>query len=385
MMRRRDTASGSRRGMALIGALGGVIVIGVVMSGVIFMSTQESRAATGVFGQERAFRAAEAGLNTALAGWNPVAMSALPIGYVHSQTYGESDWAATVRATKLTSNLFSLVSTATVHPGTSWEARKSTGLAVRTAPPEFNFLGALTVREGLRIGGSSFISGVDANPPSWDGCAATTDTLPGIVQGMQGGVNWQGCPALNCVQGDPKFLKDERADSLDTYFDFGDLDWAALTAMATKVYPGGTSVGSIAPVESNGVCATGVLNNWGQPLHTIPAGACENYFPITHFSGPGTSKITSGGSGQGIVLVDDNLEISGGLEFYGVMIVRGTITTTGNGGRIRGVLMAANVNSADNIVLGDATVRFSSCAVERARAGAAIPLRIAERPWVDIY
>jgi hypothetical protein len=169
------------------------------------------------------------------------------------------------------------------------------------------------------------------------------------------------------------------------YFEFGDLDWESLTAMADKVYPGATSVGSIAPVVTNGVCDKSVLNNWGQPLHTNPAGACESYFPIIHFKGPGTAKITSGGSGQGIVLVDDNLEISGGLEFYGMVIVRGTITTTGNGGRVRGGLMAANLNLDQNTVLGDATVRFSSCAIERASAGAAIPVRIAERPWAEMY
>jgi hypothetical protein len=374
-----------RAGVALVSALGAIVVIGVVLGGVVFMSTHEARAASGAFGQERAFRAAEAGLNTALASWNSAATANLPVGAVFTEAYSGIGWNATVRSTKLNPNLYSLASTATVHPGTPRESRKTTSLSIRLSPPQFNLLGALTVRGNMRIGGSSSISGFDVNPPSWSGCGATQPTKPGIVQGLTGATQWQGCPSLTCVEGDPKFQLNASADSLSTYFDFGDLDWDALTAMADKVYPGSASVGSIGPSETNGVCNTGVQNNWGQPYNTHPAGACENYFPIVHFKGPGTAKITSGGSGQGILLVDDNLEISGGLEFYGIVVVRNTITTTGNGGRVRGGLMAANLNLDENTVLGDATVRYSSCAIERVSAGAAIPIRIANRAWAEMH
>jgi hypothetical protein len=374
-----------RAGVALVAALGAIIVIGIILSGVVFVSTQEARAASGMFGQERAFRAAEAGLNTAVATWNSTATATLPVGSVHTQSLNGSGWTAVVRSTKLTPDVYSVLSTSIVHPGTAREARKSTALAIRLSPPQFNLLGALTVRGNMRIGGSSFVSGHDVAPPSWSNCPATQPTKPGIVQGLTGETRWQGCPSLSCVEGSPKFQLSEEADSLSTYFEFGDLDWDALTAMADKVYPGTASVGSIAPVESGGVCNTGVQNNWGQPLNTTPAGACENYFPIIHFKGAGTAKITSGGSGQGILLVDDNLEISGGLEFYGIVIVRNTITTTGNGGRVRGGLMAANLNLEENTVLGDATVRYSSCAIERVSAGAAIPIRIAGRAWAEMH
>lgn len=61
-------------------ALGGLVIIGVLIAGVFFTSNQELRVGTNTFVQERAFRAAEYGLNTSLANWDNAEMVLLPIG-----------------------------------------------------------------------------------------------------------------------------------------------------------------------------------------------------------------------------------------------------------------------------------------------------------------
>ena len=63
-----------RKGIAIVAALGGLVVIGALIAGVFFVSTQESHISGGSLVHERAFRAAELGLNTTLANWDNVGM-----------------------------------------------------------------------------------------------------------------------------------------------------------------------------------------------------------------------------------------------------------------------------------------------------------------------
>ncbi|MCR4342031.1 MAG: hypothetical protein NUW01_19310, partial [Gemmatimonadaceae bacterium] len=69
-----------RKGIAIIAALGGIVVIGALIAGVFFVSTQENQISRGALVHERAFRAAELGLNTTLASWDAPGMFALPVG-----------------------------------------------------------------------------------------------------------------------------------------------------------------------------------------------------------------------------------------------------------------------------------------------------------------
>ena len=84
--------------------------------------------------------------------------------------------------------------------------------------------------------------------------------------------------------------------------------------------------------------------NWGEPWYpAVPATAsvCQNWFPIIYR--PGNLKL-QGGRGQGILLVDGDLELAGGVEFFGIVLVKGRLNTTGNGNKINGAVMARNVD-----------------------------------------
>lgn len=378
-----------RKGIAIVAALGGIVVIGALIAGVFFVSSQESQISGGTLVHERAFRAAELGLNTTLANWDAPVMYALPVGTMTTKTYSGTGWVDTVIVTKLTNQAYSMLSTATAGSGRLARSRKKTLLSIRLSSPDFNFLGALTIRGGLQIGGNSEVNGVNQNPAGWGGCAAATDSMAGVAMKDPSQIFYSGCSDGSCIEGSPPVESNPAADDTTNYFKFGDEDWKSLTASANKVINGNNTYNGISPVVTNGVCTKSATLNWGAPVHTVPANACQNYFPIIYAksSSSGVLKL-SGGKGQGILLVDGDLEISGGFEFYGPVIVRGRIKAVGTagGGKLTGAVMAANVLIEDDSqVLGDATIRYSSCAIEKAIAGSANPRRLAERAWTEVH
>jgi hypothetical protein len=104
---------------------------------------------------------------------------------------------------------------------------------------------------------------------------------------------------------------------------------------------------------------------------------------INVVNGTGNLQIT-GGYGQGILLVDGDLSVQGGFEFYGPVIALGHLTTAGTGGHFNGGVMAADVNLEQSTVLGNAVVTYSSCSVSRALQGSASGRLFKERRWVDL-
>ncbi len=89
--------------------------------------------------------------------------------------------------------------------------------------------------------------------------------------------------------------------------------------------------------------------------------------------------------GQGIVVIEGNLRVQGGFEFYGIILVRGTLETAGTGGHFNGAVLAANVSLDDNVALGDALVNYSSCAVARALRAGTMGAPIRSRGWMQAF
>ncbi|MGI9140263.1 MAG: hypothetical protein ACR2GJ_04035 [Gemmatimonadaceae bacterium] len=372
-----------RNGIAIVAALGGLVVIGALIAGVFFVSTQESQISGGTLVHERAFRAAELGLNTTLANWDNSSMFGMSTGQTRKFAYAGTGWVDTVVVTKVTPHSYSLLSEAIAGTGRLARSRKRTLLSVRLSSPDFNFIGALTVRGAIEVGGSSQIQGANTSPSTWSTCPAVSDSLAGIATADVSKITYSG--VAYSVNGNPAVLQDASAADTTNYFTFGDEDWASLTSQATKVYTGNTTLSQVNPVVTNGVCDKSAGNNWGAPIHSVPANACQNYFPIIHAKGTGGVLKLSGNKGQGILLVDGDLEISGGFEFYGPVIVRGRLKSTGTGGKLNGAVMAANVQLDETIVTGNSTITYSSCAVEKAIAASANPRRMAERAWIEVH
>src|SRR2546430_14090214 len=69
----------SEKGMALLMALGAIVIIGVLVGGVVFVSTQDYRIGGNTVRQTRAAAAAELGLNRAPQDWD-LANNQRPVG-----------------------------------------------------------------------------------------------------------------------------------------------------------------------------------------------------------------------------------------------------------------------------------------------------------------
>ena len=377
----------TRKGFALPIALGSMVVIGMILAGVFFAATQENRAGRNTLNQERAFRAAEFGLNYGYGRWNNGTMSALANGGVATIVYDSSakGWTSSLSVTRLNDNTYWLVSTGNAGSGSTL-ARHRTGVVLRVGYPNINFLAALTVKGGIKLGGSSYTTGQDTPPAGWN-CPPPGTTRPGIATDDSSNIDLTGCTNLTCVDGSPKVLESPAVSDTNTFFTYGsDANWATLTSAATWVFPGSSTItGTIPSYNADGSCKTTDKFNWGDPNRALPSGTCEGYFPIIYFQGTGTTTNISGGVGQGILLVDGDLTVQGGFVWYGPVIVRGHLSTQGTGAHFNGAVMAADVDFEQNNLLGNAVIDYSACAIQSALVGAGVPKRIRERSWAEMY
>ena len=362
-----------RSGFALPVAVFAIVIIGALVAGAFFASTQEFRIGTNTLQQTRALGAAEFGLNQTQATWNSKWNTTMQRGQVQTLTPATSDGSvATVRVTRLNDQAFLVAS-----EGSSGQARRRTAKLLVLNIPQINVLAALTARGATKIGGSSFIDGNDHNYPGWD-CPAAGPALPGIAASDTSQITTAGCHNYNCVAGNPKVIETPAAADTSTYFNFGSLDWNQLTAMASKLASGGKTA---LPSVSNGVCDENNLDNWGEP-YKANGGPCVDYYPIIYASGHLTMN---GGRGQGILLVEGDLHVQGGFEFFGPVIVRGMLKTSGTGGHFNGGVLAANVDLDQNVVIGNAVIEFSRCTLLKALNGSATPTTAIERAWYEVY
>jgi len=132
------------------------------------------------------------------------------------------------------------------------------------------------------------------------------------------------------------------------------------------------------------VCNRAVESNWGAP--TDKTNACFTYFPILYHYGD--LSISGSGEGQGILLVEGNLNVQGRIDFYGPVIATGGVNIRGTGSddvKFYGGVMAQDVTLDDSKLTGNAMINYSSCAIKRAVQGSALPIPLTERSWVQVY
>jgi len=365
----------NERGVALAVSIFALVVIGALVAGAFFMGMQEQRVGRNTIQFQQAFAAAEEGANRQVANWNRDANNALVSGdsviFAGTVVNARGWYRGSIR--RLNDQLFFVRS-----EGFSFDsaARQHVGLLVRLRPFDFDIEAALKTQGDLKIGGSSYIDGHDQAPTGWT-CPALEPPLPGIMINDSTKITEVGCPGLTCVDGSVKVDQDPTmtADSLTT---FGEMSFDDLKQYATLFVSGGTR--KIKPELSGVTCDKSNLNNWGDPLH--PGQPCGSYFPVVWVDG---DLNINGEQGQGVLIVDGNLNVQGGFDFFGPVIVRGALDTQGTGGHFNGGVIAANVNLEQNDVLGDAVITFSSCAVIKALRASAPGALLTERSWVNLY
>lgn len=379
------SSSRSRPGIALAVALAAIVIIGGLLVGIFYASTQEYRIGRNNIMQARALNGAEYGLNRLLAAdfqtsWKTVVAKDSMLGVLAYQPSPST--VDTVRVTSLGNGMYNVTSES--YSGTSRataRARKRIAALIVLRTVDLNLRGALTTRGATKIGGSTYINGYDTTVANW-GCPPPGSPMPGIAIADSTQVSTSGCSGYTCVNGSPPVQQDSAAADTATYTQFGDVSWSELASMATLSYSNGTTLTGMAPSYSGAACNTADSNNWGDPLRTTSPAYCANYYPIIYGQGDLT---LSGGYGQGLLVVNGDLTVSGGFQFFGPVIVRGTLKTTGTGGHFNGGVMAENIDLSQNTVLGNAVVSFSSCAINMALQASAAPMFAKGRSWTDLY
>lgn len=104
-------------------------------------------------------------------------------------------------------------------------------------------------------------------------------------------------------------------------------------------------------------CLRSANANWGAPID--PAHPCAEYFPLIYSAGDLT---VSSGSGQGILVVEGNLQLSAGVRFFGLVLVRGRLVMAPGADITGAVLAQAAVQQS---FLDNASIHRSDCAIAR--------------------
>lgn len=379
-----------RNGFALPVALFALVVVGVLVTGGFFVARQETRIGMASKQSGAAFYMAEQGITNFVENYDAPAWANLNAWQdtvvVDSMDHG----VVKLTVTRISTSVFFLDAESEVRRGgdVMSGATRRLGMLVKLNPVGIDPPAALTTVGNLKFGGNAIIDGRDTDPTFWpDGDCTTTHTdKPGIVMDDTTNIDWSGNETKIRNQqlfGDTDLAQDDGMTS-DSMLVFGDLTFEDLTDLANIEFQ--SAPGSIEPVVTAGRCDTSPKTNWGEPLDSTHA--CFDYFPIIYLNNPGTVWNFSSGRGQGILLVEGGLKVTGQFEFYGPVIIKGTLSTQGGGGtqHFHGGVMAANVELDDNTVLGTADIIYSSCALERAVLNSSLTfLRpIARRSWVDL-
>jgi len=367
--------AGNARGVALPMAIFALVVIGVLVGASFFIGRQEQSVGRNTVQLQKAFSAAEGGMQLQLVNWNPVTYNNLVIG--DSATFagtlpGTGWYRGSVR--RLNKLLFLLRSEGFNRDST---ARQQVGMLLRLRPVEIAITAALKTQGEVTVGGSSYTSGYDSLPTGWTGCGALQPPLPGIQLPDSSDISTSGCSGLTCVAGSPKVDEDATIND-STLTTFGDANFDDWEDLATKRITGGTR--KIEPSWSGSTCNTADPNNWGRPL--APTLVCGSYFPVVWVDGDLT---INGVQGQGVLLVNGDLDVQGGFEFYGPVLVKGRLSTQGTGGHFQGGVIAANVDLDQTTVLGNAVINYSSCAIAKALQNSAPAAPLRSRSWANLY
>ncbi len=373
------TTRSGERGFALAVSIFALVIIAALITGIFFAAQQEWKIGINSMAAQRAFSAADAGINGAIANWN-MSWNGLATGatatFSGTLPGGTGSYSGSIQ--RLNPQLFFVQVTGTDQSNL---ATRTLGALSRLKYVNVSVKGAVTTQNGLKIGGSTFIDGADTNPTGWS-CDPATDTLPGIDTGDSSAIVKSGCTNYSCVQGSPKVKQDSTIND-STFLQFGDFSWTDLVGMATKVYS--TSYGpasDFAPVGTATTCTTSVMDNWGDPMVPATVPSCSNYFPIIYVNGD--LKVT-GGYGQGILIVNGDLSVQGGFQFFGPVLVKGSLTTQGTGGHFTGGVMAGNLVDSTSTITGNAVVTYSSCALLKALQANSPGRWLKQRSWLDLF
>jgi hypothetical protein len=362
------------RGVALPLAVFALLVIGALAATSLLLGRQELAAGANALRLQESLAAAEGATQLQLALWDAAALNGLGVGdsvpFAGSVPTG-GPYRGAIR--RLSGLLFLIRA-----EGFSRDslARQQVGLLVRLRPIEVAVTAALRAAGPIAVSGLARVGGEGQVPAGWTHCAGEESAVAGIAVPDSGAVSVAACAEPDCVTGAPAVRSDPALDSA-TISRFGDAGFDDLRRRASVTVAGGLHL--VGPSLVGGVCDVRDPDNWGSPHQ--PDGPCGGRFPIIWSEG---DLVIAGGAGQGVLVVNGDLTIGGGFTFYGVVLVRGVLTTVGPGGTILGGVLVVGGAGQHTALGGNTVIRYSACAAARGllRSAPAVPVR--SRSWVRL-
>jgi hypothetical protein len=370
--------------MALAVTLFALVIIGAMVAGTLFSGRLEQQSGANTIYGSQAAEAAEAGISDALGTVTAPSLLALtaanPVSDLGTVSLG-SRVDVSRQLSRLTSSVFLIRSTGTRRNAAGAPlATRTSGSLVRLVTPHLLIRGGLSAVGQITVTGNATVSGNDTTPPLWTG--AGVDCPP---EGDKPGVVYNGSltqTGSSSITGNPPKQADPTLNNGNI---LGATNFDALKNLRTLTLTSG-NINDIGPALTNAIpptCNAAVQTNWGAP--TDPNSPCWNYFPIIYHYGD--LSLSGRGSGQGILLVEGNLNAQGQISFYGPVIATGAVNVRGTGTddvKFYGGIIASDVQLDDSRLSGNATVLYSSCANRRALQGSGTVTRLAQRGWVQL-
>ncbi|MEJ2502755.1 MAG: hypothetical protein P8177_05465 [Gemmatimonadota bacterium] len=377
-------------GFALPATLLAVVVIGALVTGGLLSAMQADRASANVRIGNLAFLAAERGLEDMMGLKGRVYLED-SVGVAGAAVDTVGPVAVTVEGVsaqytlyvrRLNQLLYMVESEGEIlAAGRYAGSQRRLSEFVRAGYTYFEKDRAVTTHVPLRLRGQSGVRGMDSIPSDWTGCVNTGERT-GVVAKDSTALDIKG-GGLGGLYGNPPSKEDASLDSLD-FIQYGDMLLEDLARYPDISLPPGTYTG-MASNDAGGVCDKSDNLNWGAPADT--ASACHYYWPIIHTTG---DLHLSSGYGQGILIVEGDMVVTGNFEFTGLVFVYGSMRTSGTGNKMVGSvsILGASVNETEigTTGAGSTNIQLSTCAIERAHRYSerfARPIPLAERKFVD--
>ncbi len=382
-----STSNTNREGFVLVATLFVLVFAAALVTGSFMTADHEDRMSRSLSTGTEALFIADTGLQDVLgtkkAGFfqDSTVDDTVPTAHTLAaqpvQIGGETVGQYQITFRRLNSRLYLIESEGRlVNRGRDNVATRKVSAVVRLPSAELPAKAALAIYGGLNTGGNSQINGSDSGGP---GCTPG-DSVAGVV-GRDTTLIDEG--NKDHIYGSPKVAQDATLDTAKL-LSLGSMSFDQLAAMADITLPGGSLYNGMGPeqVTQDGhlVCNTSNNMNWGDPYNNT---ACGDYMPIIHITGD--ARLTTG-FGQGILIVDGDLRLTGNMEFYGIVIVKGTLFTAGNGNHIEGTALVAGGGDLDSTstTTGNSLIQYSSCRSEAPLKKMLRPIPLSVRSWVDL-
>lgn len=362
----------NRRGASLLVAMATVMALGLLGAIALSVARLQRIIARQTLGSAAAAWAAQAGLARVLGEWGALGPESLPVG--SALRAGVTTLAPTTASVdsirRLGRSLFEIVVSGERRDADALMfARETQAMLVMLVRPGLPDSAATWTSGPVRMEGLAKVSGLDLVPAGWDSwCPGAAPPGAGILAHPGSAVDTSGCAGPGCVAGQPPVASDTSGAGLAQLARLRSL-WPSVDTLV------GNTVTGVGPLAQGPVCSSSAGLNWGAPED--PAHPCFDHFRLV---GVRSGTVIHGGTGQGILLGEGDLVLDGDFRFYGVVAAPGSVVLRGQS-QVVGTVVAGGSASDSLLVMEQASIARSACAVRRALAGAVRPVALRVRGW----